>query len=68
MKLHARINRLEATRPKAISCAELAFDLPADTCARIAAAQAAGTYPQSLSDEDLMAIVAAADKKGASHD
>ena len=63
MKLRARIDRLEATRPKAEPLDLPALDLPSDLRARIAAAQAARTYPQSLPDEDLMAIVAAADKK-----
>jgi hypothetical protein len=44
------------------------LDLPPDTCARIAAAQAAGTYPQSLPDGDLLAILHAHDAARGSHD
>lgn len=61
MTLRSRIDRIEATRPKSLTCAALELDLPPDLCARIIASQAAGTFPQSLADADLEAIMAAAD-------
>ena len=61
MKLCARIDRLEGNRPKVEAARRLALDLPPDLCARIAASQAAGTFPQSLADADLEAILTAAD-------
>lgn len=63
MKLRARIDRLEATCAKAEAGWLLALDLPPDLCARIAASQAAGTFPQSLADADLEAILAASDEE-----
>lgn len=66
MTLRKRISRLEGDRPDLFTAAGIELDLPPDLCARIAAAKAAGTFPQSLADADLEAIVAAADKaKGA---
>lgn len=62
MKLRTRIDRLEGNRPKAEAGWLLALDLPPDLCARIAASQAAGTFPQSLADADLEAIVTASDE------
>lgn len=62
MKLRARIDRLEGNRPKVEAGLLLALDLPPDLCARIAASQAAGTFPQSLATTDLEAIVAASDE------
>ena len=61
MTLHARLAKLERNRPQPFAASGLELDLPPDMCARIAAAQAAGTYPQSLADADLEAIVAAGD-------
>jgi hypothetical protein len=46
----------------------LDLDLPPEISARIEAAQAAGTFPQSLHDDDLRAIVHAHDTARASHD
>jgi hypothetical protein len=39
----------------------LALDLSPDLCPRIAASQAAGTFPQSLAIEDQKAIMVAVD-------
>ena len=61
MTLHARLAKLERNRPEPFAADGLELDLPPDLCARIAAAQAAGTFPQSLADADLEAIVAAGD-------
>jgi len=66
MRLRERIERLEATRLE--TPAGQAIDLPADICARVAASRASGTFPKSLADADLEAIVAAADKKRNAHD
>ena len=60
-KIRTRIERLEQTRPTP-EARVLYLDLPPDVCARIDAAKAAGTYPESLSDDDSLAIVHAADK------
>ena len=59
MRLSTRLARLKRTRPEPL--AAVGLDLPPHVRTRIAAAQAAGTYPQSLSDVDLSAIVAAGD-------
>ena len=61
MTLRARLARLERNRPERFAASGLELDLPPDMCARIAAAKAAGTFPQSLADADLEAIVAAGD-------
>ena len=61
MMLCMRIDRLEASRPEAHAGSGLALDLSPDLCARIAASQAAGTFPQSLTYVDLEAILTAAD-------
>ena len=63
MTLRARLSKLEQSRPEPFAASGPDLDLPPDICARIAQAQAAGTFPQSLADADLEAIVAAADKK-----
>lgn len=60
MTLRARISKIEQTRP-AYGADMLDLDLHPDLCARIDAAKAAGTFPQSLSDDDLMTVIHAAD-------
>jgi len=68
MKLHARLARLEHARP-AQHAEPLALELAPDLAERIEAAQSARTFPQSLSDNDLQALIEAADKaKEGSHD
>lgn len=62
MTLRARLSKLERNRPESFAASGLQLDLAPDICARIAKAQAAGTFPKSLADADLEAIVAAADK------
>ena len=59
MTLRKRLNRLEGNRPPGPDMLDL--DLPPDLCTRIDAAKAAGTFPQSLSDDDLMTVIHAAD-------
>ena len=61
MTLCARLSKLERNRPEPFATSGLELDLPPDICARIAQAQAAGTFPQSLCDADLEAILAADD-------
>jgi hypothetical protein len=61
MTLRARLAKLERNRPEPFAASALELDLPPDLCARIGEAQAAGTFPQSLADADLEAIVAAGD-------
>lgn len=61
MTLRARLARLERNRPEPFAAAGLDLDLPPDLCARIAAAKAAGTFPQALGAADLEAIVALGD-------
>lgn len=61
MMLRARLAKLERNRPEPFAASGLELDLPPDLRARIAKAQTAGTFPQSLADVDLEAIVAAAD-------
>lgn len=61
MTLRARLAKLERNRPEPLAASGLELDLPPDMCARIGKAQAAGTFPQSLADADLEAIVAAGD-------
>lgn len=61
MKLAKRLARLEQARGAPLP--ELPpLELADDLVERIAAAKAAGTYPESLSTPDLMAIREAADK------
>jgi len=52
----ARIARLERNRPEPLAGAELDLDLPPDICERIITAKTAGTFPQSLSLDDLRAV------------
>lgn len=61
MTLNTRLARLERMRLEPVAVPVMGLDLPPDLRARIATAQAAGTFPQSLSDADLEAIVAAVD-------
>jgi len=61
-QIRTRVARLEQARPVP-GVNSLGLDLPSETCARIVAAQAAGTYPQSLPDADLLAILHAHDKE-----
>ena len=63
--LGKRLARLEANRP-ALD-ADLPLDLAGlapDVAARIMAAKAQGTFPRSLCDADLHALVALADEQG----
>lgn len=62
MTLRARLSKLERNRPEPFATSGLQLDLATDICARIAKAQATGTYPKSLCDADLSAIVGAFDK------
>lgn len=61
MTLRAPIDRLQANRPKVEAGGLLTLDMPPDLCARMQAAMQVGTFPQSLCDADLSAIVAAYD-------
>lgn len=61
MTLRARLSKLERKRTEPDAASVLALNLPPGLCARITAAQAAGTFPQSLACADLKAILAAAD-------
>jgi hypothetical protein len=54
MTLGKRLDRLEGTALPRLRALDI--DLPPDLCARINAAQAAGTFPQSLSTDDLMVV------------
>lgn len=61
MNLAGRIKRLEQMQGAPLpEIPEL--DLAPDILLRIAATQAAGSYPQSLTNADLEAILAAVDK------
>ncbi|WP_433990170.1 hypothetical protein SuNHUV7_15150 (plasmid) [Pseudoseohaeicola sp. NH-UV-7] len=60
-RIGARIAKLERNRPDPRACEQLDLDLPPDLCARIEDAKVAGTFPQSLSNDDLLAIKRAAD-------
>jgi hypothetical protein len=67
MSLAKRLARLEQARgaqlPDQPDLADLSeLGLAPDILQRIAAAHAAGTCPQSLSDSDLEAVIAAYDK------
>lgn len=67
-RIVARIARLEQTRPAPVAVPGLKLSelaLPPDLCARIKLAYRAGTYPQSLCDDDLLTIVHAADRRKA---
>ena len=59
MSLRTRLAKLEAVTAPGRSVLEL--DLPMALTGRVEAAQAAGTFPASLSDDDLTAILHAAD-------
>lgn len=61
MTLRARLAKLECNRPESFAASGLEFDLPPDLRARSGEAQAAGTFPQSLTDADLETILAAGD-------
>ena len=64
--LGKRLARLEANRPAlGISCTVDMSGLAPDVVARITAAMADGTFPQSLGDSDLEALVALANDRGA---
>ncbi len=59
--IRSRLTRLEGLR-KALPPPRAPVLVPADLAERIRAAQAAGTYPASLSIADLEAIVALRDR------
>jgi hypothetical protein len=61
MTLAKRLARLEQLRGTPLPDPPK-LDLAPDILRRIAAAKVAGTFPQSLPDADLEAIVAASDK------
>jgi len=64
MNLRARLSKLEQTRPAPVTAPGLKLSdlaLPPDLCARIKLAYRAGTYPQSLCDDDLLTIIHAVD-------
>lgn len=56
--IRKRLDRLEGKRPD--PAPPLMLDLDPDLAQRIRAAQAAGTFPASLTDADLRAVMAAA--------
>ena len=58
MTLRKRLDRLETDRP-AQPDDTLELDLPREIAVRVEAALAADTFPQSLCDADLHAILAA---------
>ena len=66
MTLAQRLVRLEQARG-APSPELPKLDLAPELLRRIAAVQAAGTYPHALTDAELEAIVAAGDKERAKH-
>ena len=64
--LGKRVARLEGNRPSLDADVPLDLKgLPRDVAARIMAAKAQGTFPRSLCDADLEALVALADEQGA---
>jgi hypothetical protein len=65
MTLHTRLARLERNRPAldAVVPFEL-IGLAPDVAARFMAAKAQGTFPRSLCDADLEALVALGDELG----
>ena len=64
--LGKRVARLERNRPSLDADGRLDLKgLPRDVAARIMAAKAQGTFPRSLCDADLHALVALADEQGA---
>ena len=64
--LGKRLARVEAKRPSLDADVPLDLKgLPRDVAARIMAAKAQGTFPRSLCDADLHALVALADEQGA---
>ena len=66
MTLRKRIDRLEGARPD--PAAPLDLDLAPDLAQRSRDAQAAGTFPASLSTADLAAINDAVKAREAKHD
>jgi hypothetical protein len=58
MTLRKRIDRLETARP-AQPAGTLELDLPRELVVRVEAALVADTFPRSLCDADLQAILAA---------
>lgn len=60
--LETRLSRLEGNQPHAEAGWLVALDLPPDLRTRITLSQEAGTFPQSLADADLEAILAASDE------
>ena len=63
--LRTRLARLERNRPSLDADVPLDLKgLPRDVAARIMAAKAQGTFPRSLCDADLHALVALADEQG----
>ena len=58
MTLRKRLDRLETDRPAQPS-GNLELDLPREIAVRVEAALVADTFPQSLCDADLHAILAA---------
>jgi hypothetical protein len=66
MMLGKRLARLEAKRPAlGVSPPLDLIGLAPDVAARFMAAKAQGTFPRSLCDTDLEALVALADEQGA---
>jgi len=64
--LGKRLARLEANRPApGASLPPDLVGLPRDVAARVMQAKADGTFPRSLCDADLEAMVALADEQGA---
>ena len=64
MTLRTRLATLEKSRPapaKAPGLKMSDLNLPPDLCDRIKAAYKAGTYPHSLSIDDVMTIIHAAE-------
>tara|TARA_R110002072_G_scaffold297547_1_gene470513 strand:- start:1686 stop:1889 length:204 start_codon:yes stop_codon:yes gene_type:complete len=65
MTIHARLKKLERIRPsRSLSPPLDLVGLPSDVVARVTLAKAEGTFPQSLCDADLEALVALADQQG----
>ena len=64
--LARRLARLEANRPApGVSFAVDMAGLAADVAARVVQAKADDTFPQSLCDADLQAVLALANEQGA---
>lgn len=65
MTFHARLKKLERARPSRGQSPPLDLvGLPPDVVARVMLAKSEGTFPQSLCDADLEALVALADQQG----